>query len=241
MSLFTWFSKKSSAKAELEAQSSGLGHVDATVPYHPFARGRSKTPEHPGSPGNRKGERLERRELLYSVVRESMTMAGILSSSYKFKVLSLDSRGVKYLIMMDLSRQFAEQTNRLAEMESLIAQNAKTRHDILVTAVYWRVNETVTAGLSKASASVSAPAPLSPIKADKPAVPGSVKPLFEPLQADEVAAFKKALATKPQPLSAPGEIIKSGRRNPLPEPAFENTELDLRHSPLSGTQYGDLN
>jgi hypothetical protein len=33
-----------------------------------------------------------------------MTRAGILSSSYKFKVLSLDSRSDQYLIMMDLGR-----------------------------------------------------------------------------------------------------------------------------------------
>jgi len=41
-------------------------------------------------------------------------------------------------------------------------------------------------------------------------------------------------------LVAPGEIVKSGRRNPAPMPTFEDTELDDRPSPLSGTQYGDL-
>jgi len=57
-----------------------------------------------------------------------------------------------------------------------------------------------------------------------------------------VAAFKQALASvaTTQPLSAPGEIVRSGRRNPEPPPAFVDTELDDRPSPLSGTQYGDL-
>ena len=69
----------------------------------------------PGSAANRRGERLERRELLYAVVRESMTSAGVLSSGYKFKVLSLDSRGVQYLIMMDLARQLvADIARRIA-------------------------------------------------------------------------------------------------------------------------------
>ena len=36
-----------------------------------------------------------------------MTRAGILSSGYKFKVLSLDPRGRQYLIMMDLTDQSA--------------------------------------------------------------------------------------------------------------------------------------
>jgi len=70
-----------------------------------------------------------------------------------------------------------------------------------------------------------------------------VKPGYEPLQPDEVAAFKQALASvpAPKPLSAPGEIVHSGRRNPAPlPPAFEDTEIDERASPLSGTQYGEL-
>lgn len=237
MSLFGWFSRKPHEQAPA-AESSGLGHVDATVPYLPGGKGRIKAPVSvPGSAANRKSERLERRELLYTVVRESMTRAGLLSTSYKFKVLSLDSRGRQYLIMMDMARQNVGDTARLADMESHIAKIAKTRHDILVTAVYWRVNEHVTAGLARtASAPVPRAAPVG-------AAPGApVAPRFEPLQADEVAAFKQALASIPTPaaLSAPGEIVRSGRRNPAP-PSFQDTELDDRQSPLSGTQYGDLN
>ncbi len=86
-----------------------------------------------------------------------MIKAGVLSSTYKFKVLSLDSRGRQYLIMMDLARQYVGETARLAEIEGLIAQHAKTRHDILVTAVYWRINEHVTAGLSRFIARVFRP------------------------------------------------------------------------------------
>lgn len=235
MSLFGWFSRKPREQTPAP-ESSGLGHVDATVPYLPGGKGRAKAPVTvPGSAANRKNERLERRELLYTVVRESMTRAGLLSSSYKFKVLSLDSRGRQYLIMMDMARQNVSDTARLADMESHIAKIAKTRHDILVTAVYWRVNEHVTAGLTR-SAPTPAPAPA----AGSSAAP--VAPRFEPLQAEEVAAFKQALASIPTPaaLSAPGEIVRSGRRNPAP-PSFQDTELDDRQSPLSGTQYGDLN
>jgi hypothetical protein len=55
--------------------------------------------------------------MLYSVVREAMIKAGVLSSTYKFKVLSLDSRGRQYLIMMDLARQYAGETSQLAEIQ----------------------------------------------------------------------------------------------------------------------------
>ena len=245
MSLFNWFSKKPPPRQSVPAESSGLSHVDVTEPFRPSDKGRpysGSTP--PGSAANRKNERLERRELLYSVVRECMIRIGVLSSSYKFKVLSLDSRGRQYLIMMDLARQYAGETARLAEVEGMIAQSAKTRHDILVTAVYWRVNEHVTAGVTARMTPVATTPP--PLPVNKPlAAPIPVAPSltgYEPLHPEEVAAFKQALATaaSPTPLVAPGEIVHSGRRNPQPPVNFEDTEIDDRPSPLSGTQYGDL-
>lgn len=253
MSLFSWFAKKESKVAVSTEESSGLGHVDATVPIMPSSRMKMKVaPSAAATAANRKTERLERRELLYGVVRESMTRAGVLAASYKFKVLSLDPRGQQYLVMMDLANQSAGDTNRLAEIEALIAQGAKTRHNIEVTAVYWRVNEHVTTGLTKPRAPAPASARVVPLKppvtAAAPAArPGAPRtPQFEPLQADEVEAFKRALSTasRPAPLAPSGTVVKSGRRNPAPPLQFEDTELvdsEERVSPLSGTQYGDLN
>ncbi len=243
MSLLNWFSKKPPARHSVPAESSGLSHVDATEPFTPSGKGHARGPvTPPGSAANRKNERLERRELLYSVVREAMIRVGVLSSSYKFKVLSLDSRGRQYLIMMDLARQYIGDPARLSEVESVIAQAAKTRHDILVTAVYWRVNEHVTAGVTARLTPKAVPATPSqkPGAAAVPVAPALTG--YEPLHPEEVAAFKQALASvaAPKPLVAPGEIIHSGRRNPAPMPSFEDTEMDDRPSPLSGTQYGDL-
>lgn len=276
MSLFSWFTSKSTARSTHSLESSGLGPDAATVPLMPSNRLLVKTSQ-PSSPisipgSSRKAERLERREQLYSVVRDAMTRAGVLSASYKFKVLSLDTRGRQYLIMMDLSQAAAGETGRLAEIESLIAQSAKSRYEILVTAVYWRLNEYVTAGLSAvksaSGAASSRPAPLAPLSpapqvassqappaVRQPGVPLAAvaavpaaghMPRYEPLQADEVVAFKNALASSAPstPLVGSGEIVKSGRRNPAPAPEFENTELfetEDRASPLSGTQYGELN
>lgn len=242
MSLLNWFSKKPSAPPPppVLVESSGLSHVDATEPFRSSDKGHTRmSTTQPGSAANRKNERLERRELLYSVVREAMIRMGVLSSSYKFKVLSLDSRGRQYLIMMDLARQYMGDPARLAEVETSIAQNAKSRHDILVTAVYWRVNEHVTAGVTARMAPTphaTVPAPTAKAVPVAPALTG-----YEPLRPEEVAAFKQALAAAaPKQLVAPGEIIHSGRRNPAPVPSFEDTEMDDRPSPLSGTQYGDL-
>jgi hypothetical protein len=245
MSIFQWFAKKKAEQTASYSESSGLGHIDATIPFQPSDRGQPKAPVAPGSAANRKSERLERRELLYSVVRESMIRIGVLSSKYKFKVLSLDSRGSKYLIMMDLARQHAAEAGRLAEIEALIAQSAKARHNILVTSVYWRVNEHVTSGLTHRPKTDSAPVPLSsPTPTPAPQNAALPKSRYEPLLPNEVEAFKQALSTapKPQKLSSPGQIIQSGRRNPAPMPSFADTEfLDEAQMPLSGTQYGDLN
>lgn len=251
MSLFSWFAKKNPKVDPDSDGSSGLGHVDATVPIMPSARSKAKASTGAATnAANRKTERLERRELLYGVVRESMTRAGVLAASYKFKVLSLDPRGQQYLVMMDLANQSAGDTHRLAEIEALIAQGAKVRHNIEVTAVYWRVNEHVTTGLTKPRPTPSSGNRVVPIKPPtataSPRPAGSRIPQFEPLQADEVEAFKRALSTasRPVPLAPSGTLVKSGRRNPAPPVEFEDTELvegEDRSSPLSGTQYGDLN
>lgn len=230
MALIPWFRKKVEVKPHDSAGGSGLGYTDGAVPFQSSSRELAQ-----GVPStaaaNRKGERLQQRELLYVVVRDAMTKAGVLSSSYKFKVLSLDSRGRQYMIMMDLASSYAGAVSKLAEMEGLIVQQAKVRHDIQVTAVYWRLSQqaAVTGTAARATVSVASDAP--------------PKPGYEPLQADEVAAFKQALASvsTPAPLSTPGQIIRSKRRNPVPQPDFQETQLDDRALPLSATQYGDLN
>jgi hypothetical protein len=267
MSLFSWFSKPTSSDAESPAQPAGSSQDGAGVSSSRPQAGKVTAP--PLDPSaSRKTERIERREQLYAVVRDAMTRAGILSTGYKFKVLSLDPRGKQYLIMMDLSDQSAGEAARLAEIEALIAQLAKTRHEVLVTAVYWRVNANVTVGLSSArpgsgaSGAASRPAPLSVQPPSHPALPVAAAavglgagvaavavagqaPRYEPLQEDEVMAFKNALASAAPAggLVASGEIVKSGRRNPAQPQEFENTELldhDEKVSPLSTTQYGDL-
>jgi hypothetical protein len=100
----------------------------------------------------RRSERNARRELLFQVVRESMVRVGVLSSGFKFKVLSLDQRGRTFLVMIEMAAEFAGEVERLAEIEALIANSSKVRHDILVQAVYWRFTDSV---MAKAAQSVA--------------------------------------------------------------------------------------
>lgn len=221
MSLFNWFGKnKAQPPHTAPRSSSGLAQLDATLPNTPAIR-----PASMAAPGSRKQERHAMRELLYTVVRESMNKMGVLSSSYKFKVLSLDSRGRQYLVMMDLQRLQTGEVARMAEIETLIAQTAKARHDILVTAVYWRLSEQASSAARPSVHTAAAAAP---------------KPAFEPIQSDEVEAFKRALASAPRAPVRPGELLQSGPLLPPTDTGFADTEVDDRATPLSTTQYGDL-
>jgi hypothetical protein len=202
MSLFSWLNPPKKPAAP-QPESSGLSRMEPTRPVGK----RQAVPN--GQPANRKGERMARRELLYAVVREAMGRAGVLSASYKFKVLSLDSRGRQFLVMVDVARDHVDDAGRLAEIETLIAQAAKSRHDIVVTAVYWRASDYVAVGDVRAQqrASDSQPAPLdsppgglnshpAPLEAQAPelaAAPAN-RSAHEAIQADEVDAVKRALA-----------------------------------------------
>jgi len=246
------FSRKTPPKAPA-AQENGLGQADA---------GPTNLPPHEEQAMDRKSVRLERRELLYAVVRESMARVGMLSSSYKYKVLSLDSRGSQYLIMMDLPQDLAGQVDHLAEIEEVIAQNARMRHKIDVTAVYWRINPAAkNATLRKArSATEYTPPPqtLAPVRnetrlqAEPTAalMPGAKNKRFEPIRADEVNAFKQALAAGTK-RPAGTETVPAHRSTSTDFPAsefpateFEQTQLQDddtdKNLPLSRTQYGDL-
>ena len=195
----------------------------------------------------RKLKRHARREQLYQAVRESFTHAGVLSATYRFKVLSLDQAGNEFLVMMDVDQSFDHRAEKLADIAAKIVQTAKTHYEIRVTSVYWRVS------LSAASSPVKAVAP----KMAQPAAmqsrdavsPTSRKtPNFrcDPIQDDEVAAFKQALvaASANSPVSA--EATGKARSNPRSYTlltGFEDTEMPESASTpaLSATQYGDLN
>lgn len=195
---------------------------------------------------------MERRELLYAVVRNAMIRAGVLSAYYKFKVLSLDPRGHQFLVMIDLAPGYGGQVDRLGTIETLITDTARSRHDILVTAVYWRIKDFA------ASARPAQPAAVQKTtQTATPSVPATgarqpsvdAAPAYDPIAEDEVAAFKRALASagaaaKPTAASQPGVPVRSA---PLLAPnrptGFEDTELvdlDDHAHVLGNTQYGAL-
>ena len=199
----------------------------------------------------RKDERARLRELLFKVVRESMVRVGVLSSSFKFKVLATDPRGKKFIVMMDLSRDFGGEVSQLAEIEKLICQSAKARYNIVVSAVYWRAEDVAPSRQPDsaaqpapvATASAPAVAPTPAVAASAPVVtasapgvaapaaginaatsPGAPRRGYEPVLADEISALKQALAAGAA-LAANAGRVAAGGQPAQKLTGYETTEI----------------
>lgn len=135
-------------------------------------------------------ERMEfRRAMLYEAIKVTMQAHGIMSASYRFRVVRNDRRGHIYSVMMDLSTDFMHKREgspgQLVALGAAISKNAAARYGILVTGVYWRVNEEIQG--FEASRPVAEPdagtaAPDSPLPAAG----------HERARAEELAAFEAA-------------------------------------------------
>ena len=180
----------------------------------------------------RRGRRILRREQLYSVVRESLIRAGVLSSSYEFKVLALDSTGDGFLVLVSLSLPANVMPDEyLLEIERWIQGSARSRHSMTVQAVYWRreaVHDQRGIALKASVAAQTRREAAAPVASAAEAPVGRVQPLAE----DEVAAFRKALQSPALPV----------HRMESPASERQKTESDVHSgfSELSETQYGKL-
>ncbi|MBI2727643.1 MAG: hypothetical protein HYX42_15495 [Polaromonas sp.] len=267
MSVFNWFSRKSHTPAHSgPADSSGLrDSCGRSVPARdrpqaapPVAKAGAADPANRSE--LRKVRRHARREQLYVAVREAMTRAGVLAASYRFKVLSLDQRGDQFLVMMDVAYSLGRQSDRLADIETLIVQTARARFEIVVTAVYWRSDARTAAEVAADRTAgretmTSAPMPLAVAVSQAAAVSDRHAPLnmplkkpasrYDPIQDDEVTAFKQALASAsaaPVSVDASGKT-RTGLHSYTLLTGFEDTEMPESAAvpALSATQYGDLN
>lgn len=220
MSLFRWFSRGS-------RQESG-----------------SQAPRHEDDSGVRLSQRRERsarREQLYVIVREAMVRVGILSAGYKFKVLSLDSSGQRFVVMVDLAPAYAADASQQRRIEALIAELARSRMDAGVHAVYWRVNGQIQ---TPPAPGFIAPEPEGFLPPANPAPysNGGARTgrSFEPIDANEMDAFKQAVAMA----AASPTSVRYSRHAPLLGPGSgheEGGEFAVSGlGSLGATQYGEL-
>jgi hypothetical protein len=198
MSLFSWLAHKPHPVARTVVHGS-----DRPATRPPTAETRAR----------RKSERAAQRELIYPIVREAMVRAGILSTRYKFKVLSADTVAREFLVMVDMAPEFMDDMARLGEIESLIEKNARARHGLEVKSTYWRVNHDV------APVQHSTGAPARPVRQGESAVAQRPR--------------------SPAPATAPANYaMLTGYENTQLMDADD--KVPVRNPTLSTTQYGDL-
>ncbi len=239
MSFFNWLFDKSgeasgAAHHQPHAKQGATGRESL-----PVTQPQRLEPESGSRDAERKNKRHASREQLYTAIREAMIRTGILSASYKFKVLALDRQTNDFLVMIDLTRMVGDPASQPSQIEALIIQSAKVRYDIVVSAVYWRHNEV--AAISKVAPPFAAAAIARPAHAARK---GPVS--HEPIQADEVAAFQQALlaASAHGPAAVPDKHVKVNSGLPFSTPFgdFEDTQVPghASYPALSNTQYGEL-
>ena len=166
----------------------------------------------------RKADRMGRREALFGIVRESMLRAGILSSAYKFKVLSIDQKGRHFLVLLDLSLDLArtEPATRLLEIEKMIVESAQNRVQVTVQAVYWRHYQAAPAAGSAAHGPSGTVSPLRAAAAARMAAAAESAPTGENLtaalgsSADSISAALAAAREKMPPRVVAGSGPDSG-------------------------------
>ncbi|WP_372826673.1 hypothetical protein [Polaromonas sp.] len=111
------------------------------------AKGSSAGPETAPVKMNLDERMAFRREMLFDSVKNTMESRGILSASYRFKVVRADKRGHSFAVMVDLSTDFMDgeqgQQRALMALGEAIKKNALSRYGLGVPAVYWRVNEEI--------------------------------------------------------------------------------------------------
>jgi hypothetical protein len=246
MSLLKWFSTKPTQSAAApEKLAPGRDTPSRTAAQPGSSCDVGQRPSADNRSEQRKVKRHARREQLYIAVRDAMTHSGVLSSSYKFKVLSLDQRGDQFLVMMDVDQSVDNQASNLTGIEARIVQAANARFAILVSSVYWRFSDEGVPLRARSPSLGQTPA-IAPKAA--PPVPVVRKPPshHDPIQDDEVAAFKRALASA---AASGGSLTdttgktRTGQHSYTLLTGFEDTELpDSYTAPvLSTTQYGELN
>ena len=223
MSFFSFFGYKSPRTVEALPEQSLPDNTGNTLPASPG--------------GARKSVRLGQRELLYGAVRDVMIRAGVLVASYRFKVLSLDAQGRQYLIMMDLLEVEMRDMKRLGEIESMIVQVAKVRHDLVVTGVYWR-NELQKTTVGAPHTQRSAGHTATPVSREPKTLPPS-----KSLQHNEIEPLKQPITRAIGEKVSQSEVVSSRKKHLSSSPEFEDTRITEPNeygSQLSATQYGDL-
>jgi hypothetical protein len=182
--------------------------------------------------------KLFRKEMLYQSVRESFLGMEVVSSMYKFKVMAVDERHHRFIVMIDVAKSFvtgkSSKTKSFAALEQAMRLNAYKRFGVMIDGTYWRVSGTEEQFERFARATdTSGFQHLRVHESTPPEAAGRVllaRQNYQAVSEDETQAFMTAL--------------RSGQALPVVRVGEQEYQSDL--APLDGgimiggTQYGKL-
>ncbi|MBC7916251.1 MAG: hypothetical protein H7Y28_00435 [Rhodoferax sp.] len=202
-------------------------------------------PDAVAAPSRRMGleERMAfRREMLYQSIRDTFLSMEVIGSMYKFKVMPVDERHHRFIVMIDVAKSFVtsrqNKTKSFAAIEQMMRVDAYKRFGVLINGTYWRVSETESQFEFHARATdpsdsnaVSARSLVGGQKApDRSRIASISGPHYEPISEEETRAFMQALKEgyAPPPLQV-GDMEYQSDLAPLDDGVM-----------IGGTQYGRL-
>ena len=229
-----------------------MAHTPALDRFFRWLRGgRTEAPPTPpptraaGAPAHGlRHQRATRREQLFAMVREQMIRLGVLSSHYKFKVLTLDPAGEQFIVMVDWQPGAPAAADGFAlRYESGLQQLlGERRAGFRVKAVYWR-----DAMGARAMSATPVPPPAAPSlpKAQAPAAVNPPPPAGDQVSDDELAAFRAALrhadgAQPGRPTGMPRPLAPQDMPEFAPTERIEDRDGHDVHESHDGTEFGSL-
>ena len=85
-----------------------------------------------------------RRELAEQVVRDSLEALAVPAANYRLRLMPLDPRHHRYVVMLDVAPGFAPQQGGRAwvesEVEALMRRHAYERYGLTLEGIYWRAS-----------------------------------------------------------------------------------------------------
>lgn len=177
-----------------------------------------------------------RREMLYQSVREELLGLEALAGMYKFKAMPVDERHHRFIILIEVTRQFCARRDghqlRHAEIEAWLRKRTYERYGVVIDGMFWRIDETISFfARTQRAADAALPAALTGAS-NKPASTSSrlARGVGDGISEQEREQFQLAL--------------RQGRRPPPLQVGAREYASDLMPleptSDHGGTQYGQL-
>lgn len=176
-----------------------------------------------------------RREMLYQSVRECLLKLEALASMYKFKVMSMDERHHRFIVMIEVTHMFQARRGGkpigFQEIEAIVKQRTFERCGVVVQGMFWRVDEHQASYSRERRAGDTPGSPLRPqTPIQRQVVQRYARAPYEPVTEHEREQFVQAIrqGKQPPPLRVGGKEYVSDLA-----PLEASAEL-------GGTQYGQL-